>query len=146
VKSAALKGRAQPNRKVNRMTERKLGIAIVAALLATPLAAQAQGGGAEKGAAQGNAAAGPVGDVAGSTGLIGADQASRFRDYALREHRSAIPFNQRLQPGVRLPLAGVTYYPVPPEYGVSPRYRYTIVNGYAVIVDPTTRRVVQVID
>ena len=134
------------------MTERKFGIAVVAALLATPLAAQAQGvpGGAEKGAAQGNAAAGPVGggagDVSGSTGLVGADQASRFRDYALREHRSAIQFDERLQPGVRLPLAGVTYYAVPPEFGVSPRYRYTIVNGHAVIVDPTSRRVVQVID
>jgi hypothetical protein len=135
------------------MTERKFGIAVVAALLATPLAAQAQGvaGSAEKGAAaQGNAAARPVGggvgDVAGSTGLVGADQASRFRDYALREHRSAIQFDERLQPGVRLPLAGVTYYAVPPEYGVSLRYRYTIVNGHAVIVDPTSRRVVQVID
>ena len=135
------------------MTERKFGIAVVAALLATPLAAQAQGvaGSAEKGAAaQGNAAARPVGggvgDVAGSTGLVGADQASRFRDYALREHRSAIQFDERLQPGVRLPLAGVTYYAVPPEYGVSSRYRYTIVNGHAVIVDPTSRRVVQVID
>jgi hypothetical protein len=134
------------------MTERKFGIAVLAALLATPLTAQAQRvpGGAEKGAAQGNAAAGPVGggvgDVAGSTGLVGADQASRFRDYALREHRSAIQFDERLQPGVRLPLAGVTYYAVPPEYGVSSRYRYTIVNGHAVIVDPTSRRVVQVID
>ncbi len=139
------------------MIERKFGIAVVAALLATPLAAQAQGvaGGAEKGAAQGNAAAGPVGGVVGGvaggvtggvTGLLGADQSPGFRDYALREHRSAFHFDQRLEPGVRLPLAGVTYYPVPPEYGVSPRYRYTIVNDHAVIVDPTTRRIVQVID
>ena len=139
------------------MIERKFGIAVVAALLATPLAAQAQGvaGGAENGAAQGKAAAGPVGGVIGGvaggvtggvTGLLGADQSPRFRDYALRERRSAFRFDQRLEPGVRLPLAGVTYYPVPPEYGVNPRYRYTIVNDHAVIVDPTTRRIVQVID
>ncbi len=139
------------------MMQRKLGIAVVAALLATPLAAQAQGvvGGAEKGAAQGNAAAGPVGGVVGGAvggvtggvaGLLGADQAPRFRDYALREHRSAFRFDERLAPGVRLPLAGVTYYAVPAEYGVDPRYRYTIVNDHAVIVDPTTRRIVQVID
>jgi Protein of unknown function (DUF1236) len=137
------------------MMQRKFGIAVVAALLATPLAAQAQGaaGGAEKGAAQGNAAARPgggggaVGGAAGGvTELLGADQSSSFRDYALREHRSAFHFDQRLEPGVRLPLAGVTYYPVPQEYGVSPRYRYTIVNDHAVIVDPTTRRIVQVIN
>jgi Protein of unknown function (DUF1236) len=40
----------------------------------------------------------------------------------------------------------MAYYRVPPEYGVAPRYRYTIGNQHAVLVDPRTRRIVQVID
>jgi hypothetical protein len=134
--------------------QRKFGIAVLAALIASPLAANAQGpvggaaNGAANGAAAGNAAAGPIGGVVGGAtgavgGLLGVDQEPRFRDFALREHRSAFRYDV---PGARLPLSGVTYYPVPPEYGVDPRYRYTIVNDHAVLVDPATRRIVQVID
>lgn len=142
--------------------QRKFGIAVIAALIAAPLAASAQGivGGAENGAtngaAQGNAVGGPIGGVVGgvvggatgaAAGLLGVDQAPHFRDYALREHRSAaLRYDERLAPGARLPVSGVTYYAVPPEYGVSPRYRYTIVNDHAVLVDPVTREIVQVID
>jgi hypothetical protein len=79
-------------------------------------------------------------------GLLGVDQEPRFRDFALREHRSAFRYDEQLVPGARLPLTGVTYYAVPPEYGVDARYRYTIVNDHAVLVDPATRRIVQVID
>ena len=42
-----------------------------------------------------------------------------------------------------LPATGVTYYPVPAEYGVS-AYRYTVVNNRPVLVEPGTRRIVQV--
>jgi hypothetical protein len=50
---------------------KKLGIAVVTALLASPFAAQAQGifGGMERGAAEGNRAAGPVGGIVG--GAVG---------------------------------------------------------------------------
>jgi len=41
---------------------------------------------------------------------------------------------------------GVVFYQVPREYGVSPRYRYTMINERPVLIDPRTRRVVQVID
>jgi Protein of unknown function (DUF1236) len=51
-----------------------------------------------------------------------------------------------LQPGMILPRERIVYYRVPPEYGVSRRYRYTIVNQHAVLVDPRSRRVVQIID
>jgi hypothetical protein len=141
--------------------QRKFGIAVMAALIASPLAVHAQGivggasNGAANGAAAGDATAGPIGGVVGGVvggatgavgGLLGVDQQPRFRDYALREHRSAFRYDERLVPGARLPLTGVTYYAVPPEYGVDPRYRYTIVNDHAVIVDPATREIIQVID
>src|ERR1700730_5494383 len=47
----------------NMTMRKKFGIAVVVGLLATPVAVQAQGviGGMERGAAEGNAAAGPVG-------------------------------------------------------------------------------------
>lgn len=141
--------------------QKRFGIAVLAALITAPLAANAQGlvggagNGAAAGAADGNAAAGPIGGVVGGVvggaagavrGLLGADQAPRFRDYALREHRSAFRYDSELAPGARLPLTGVTYYAVPAEYGVDPRYRYAIVNDHAVLVDPSTRRIVQIID
>jgi hypothetical protein len=44
-----------------------------------------------------------------------------------------------------LPEEGVTYYDVPPEYGVRD-YRYTVVNSRTVLVDPRTHRIVQVIE
>ena len=47
--------------------------------------------------------------------------------------------------GTVLPEEGITYYEVPAEYGVRD-YRYTVVNGRTVLVEPRTRRVVEVID
>ncbi len=46
--------------------------------------------------------------------------------------------------GEVLPAEGVRLYPVPPEYGVS-RYEYTVVDDTPVLVDPSTRRVVEVV-
>ena len=108
---------------------------MVAALLASPLSAQSQG--VVRGVQRG---------VTGSVdGMVSANQAQRFRDQALREHRSSYRYDQPLRPGALLPPAGMTYRAAPPEYRVNPRYRYTIINNHAVLVDPTTRRVVQVI-
>jgi len=44
-----------------------------------------------------------------------------------------------------LPESGVTYYDVPQTYGATP-YRYTVVNGQTVLVEPRTRRIVQVVE
>jgi hypothetical protein len=50
-----------------------------------------------------------------------------------------------LQVGAVLPSSGVEYYEVPEQYGVRD-YRYTVVNGRTVLVDPRTHRVIQVIE
>jgi hypothetical protein len=133
--------------------QKKFGIAVVTALLASPVAAQVQGipGGAERGAAEGGPVGGAVGGVVGGVaggigGLLGAYQAPRFHDYVIREHRSAYRYSEDPQVGMILPPSGVVFYRVPREYGVSPAYRYTIINDHAVLVDPRTRTVVQVID
>ena len=48
--------------------------------------------------------------------------------------------------GVVLPESGVTYYDVPAEYRAPPGYRYTIVNDRPVLIEPRTRRIVEIID
>ena len=110
--------------------QKKFGIAVVTALLASPVAVQAQGipAGAERGAAEGSAVGGPV-------GLLGADQAPRFHDYVIREHRSSYRYSEDPRVGMILPSTGVVFYQVPREYGVAPRYRYTVINEQPVLVD-----------
>ncbi|MCJ2048124.1 DUF1236 domain-containing protein, partial [Methylobacterium sp. J-070] len=44
-----------------------------------------------------------------------------------------------------LPEDGVVYYDVPREFAL-PEYSYTIVNGHPVLVEPGSRRIVEVIE
>lgn len=121
-----------------------------------PMAVHAQGlvRGAEEGAAVGRAQGGPVGEVVGGAigaatgtvnGILGIDTRPRFRSYAVREARPSYAYDGELRVGSVLPSAGVTYYEVPDEYGARD-YRYTVVNGRHVLVDPRTRRVVEIVD
>jgi hypothetical protein len=130
--------------------------AILLGALASPLSAQAQGTiqGAERGAAQGARDAGPVGAVVGGTlgavagtvgGILGVQDRPRFRTYVVEQRVPSYTYSSDLRVGTVLPEAGVTYYEMPAEYN-APGYRYTYVNQRAVIVDPRTRAVVQVID
>jgi hypothetical protein len=64
----------------------------------------------------------------------------------VREHRAhSYRYSEPLRAGAVLPESGVTYYDVPAEYGVRD-YRYTIVNETPVLVEPRTRRVIEVIE
>jgi len=88
----------------------------VTGLFALPLTAQAQGitGGAAQGAQQGGEAAGPVGAAVGGVtggvaGLLGVDQRPRFRDYVMREHRSANRLREPVTVGMVLPPEGITF-------------------------------------
>jgi hypothetical protein len=134
---------------------RKLGaIVAVTGLFALPLTAQAQGitGGAAQGAQQGGEAAGPVGAAVGGVvggvtggvaGLLGVDQRPRFRDYVMREHRSAYRLREPVTVGI-LPPEGITFYAIPREFGVP--LSYAVVNDEVVLVDPVTREIVDVVD
>lgn len=126
-------------------------------LVSLPLAAYAQGTfrGAEEGAAAGNRAAGPLGAVVGGTigaatgtvgGILGVEERPRFREYVIREHRPSFRYHDEVRIGTVLPERGVTLYAVPREYHVAPRYRYAIVNDRAVIVEPRSRRIVEIIE
>ena len=135
----------------------KFGILLAAAVLAIPVAAQAQGlvGGAERGAERGERAAGPIGGIVGGAvgaatgtvgGILGVEERPRFREYVVHERRPSYRYREELRTGAILPEEGVTYYDVPSEYKVRPGYRYTVVNERPVLVDPVTRRVVEILD
>jgi uncharacterized protein YcfJ len=137
------------------MNKTFLGSALALALIATPLVANAQQGGAAAGAATGAVTGavvgGPigaaVGGVAGAAigGSIEANERPRFRQYVTREKHPSYTYREEVRVGAELPSSGVTYYDVPEEYGVR-GYRYTIVNDRTVLVDPRSHRVVEVID
>jgi hypothetical protein len=138
------------------MIRRFLGTAALVAALAFPSLAQAQGvpGGVERGSREGERAAGPVGAVIGGViggvvggvnGVLGVDDHPRFRSYVVEQHRPSYQYGEDVRIGAVLPDDGVTYYDVPPEYGARD-YRYTVVNGRTVLVDPRTHRIVEVVE
>ena len=118
------------------MRNKLLAAAAVASALSAPIAAQAQS---------------TVGVVGGNTvvvepggGLI-VDQRPAFQEYVVSQRVPAFTIPDRVVVGATLPEAGVTYYDVPQRFG-STAYRYTVVNGETVLVEPRTRRIVQVIE
>jgi len=76
---------------------------------------------------------------------IAVDQRPAFREYIVRERVPSYAIPDRVIVGGVLPETGVTYYDVPQTFGVTP-YRYTVVNGQTVLVEPRTRRIVQVVE
>ncbi|PVE22401.1 hypothetical protein DC522_21185 [Microvirga sp. KLBC 81] len=124
---------------------------VLAALI--PAAAFAQSGGAAAGGATGAAAGaivgGPVGAaVGGVTGAIAGgiadQQQSEFRQYVTTQKVPSYTYREEVRVGAVLPETGVTFYDVPAEYKVK-GYRYTVVNNTPVLVEPGTRKIVQVI-
>jgi hypothetical protein len=118
------------------MRNRILAIAAIATAIGAPIAAQAQS---------------TVGVVRGESVIIdngegiAVEQRPAFREYVIRERVPTYTVPDRVIVGGVLPEAGITYYDVPQTYGPT-TYRYSVVNGQTVLVEPRTRRVVQVID
>lgn len=120
--------------------------------LLSPVAVLAQGGsvtGGAAGAATGAVVGGPVGAVVGGvTGAIAggiADQNTpKFRQYVVQQNVPSYRYEEEVRVGAVLPPSGVTYHEVPAEYGAA-EYRYTVVNNTPVLVEPRSRRIVQVI-
>ncbi len=135
------------------MQNKVLTVGAVIGVLMLPAAAYAQSGvaaGATTGAVGGAIVGGPVGAVVGGVGgavVGGIADSSRpqFRTYVVEQKRPSYTYSQQVVVGAELPEQGVTYYEVPQQYGAT-QYRYTVVNNRTVLVDPQTRRVVQVIE
>src|SRR3984893_12182152 len=131
----------------------KLFLGVTLVTLSLPLAAHAQNGaaaGATTGAVTGAVVGGPVGAAVGAgvgavAGGIADDTRPRFRSYVQERHVPSYREDGGVRVGEDLPSSDVTYYDVPHEYGVT-KYRYTVVNDRTVLVDPSTHRIVQVIE
>jgi Protein of unknown function (DUF1236) len=119
------------------MRNKILAIAAIAGAMSAPVAAQAQGV-VTTGVAPGAVV---VEDVDG----IAVDQRPAFREYIIRERVPSYTIPDRVIVGGVLPETGVMYYDVPQTFGVTP-YRYTVVNGQTVLVEPRSRRIVQVVE
>ena len=119
------------------MRNRILAIAAIAAAISAPPAAQAQSD--TVGVVHGGVI------VSGDAEGIAPDQRPAFREYIIREHVPEYTIPDRVVIGGVLPESGVSYYDVPQTFGVTP-YRYTVVNGRTILVDPRSRRIVQVIE
>ncbi|WP_298112193.1 DUF1236 domain-containing protein [Bradyrhizobium sp.] len=118
------------------MRNHLLAIAAIAAAIGAPAAAQAQST---------VGIAGPGAVVGGGAVGIAVNQRPAFREYIVRERVPNYTIPDRVVVGAVLPESGVTFYDVPQSFGETP-YRYTVVNGETVLVEPRTRRIVQVID
>ena len=138
------------------MIRKLIGIAALAATIALPIAAQAQGvpGGIERGSREGEREAGPLGAVVGGViggvvggvdGVLGIDDRPRFHRYVEERRPPSYRYEQDVRVGAVLPEEGVSYYDVPSEYAAHD-YRYTVVNGRTVLVEPRTRRIVEIVE
>lgn len=81
-------------------------------------------------------------DPAGGTMV---DDTPRFRTYVMEQGLPSYSYAPPLAVGTVLPDEGVVYREVPAEYGAQ-GYRYTVVNGRTVLIEPRTRRIVQIIN
>jgi len=119
------------------MRNRILAVAALAAAITVPaVAAQAQTVGIVRG--------GPPVAVEDDGGIT-VEQRPAFREYIVRERVPTYTVPDRVVVGTVLPEAGVTTYDVPQRFGATP-YRYTVVNGETVLVEPRSRRIVQVVE
>ncbi|MBA1154545.1 DUF1236 domain-containing protein [Vibrio parahaemolyticus] len=124
--------------------------AVLASLV--PAAAFAQGGaaaGAATGAVGGAVVGGPVGAAVGGVtgaivGGIADQQQPEFRQYVTTQSVPSYTYKEEVRVGAVLPESGVTYHEVPAQYKVK-GYKYTVVNNTPVLVEPSSRKIVQVI-
>jgi hypothetical protein len=124
------------------MSSKLLLTGAVVALLA-PSVGFATGavGGAVVGGPVGAAVGGVTGAIVG--GIVGPKE-REFHQYVVTQKVPSYTYREDVRVGAVLPERGVTYREVPTEYGVK-NYRYTVVNDTPVLVEPGTRRIVQII-
>ena len=123
-------------------------LAALAVTTVAPAIAFAQGstvGGAIGGAAVGGVVGGPVGAIvgAGVGGTVGAaaEPPAGVVTYVERERTPSVVVQERVVVGEPLPST-VTLHTIP-EYK---EYRYAVVNNKRVIVEPSSRKVVKIIE
>jgi hypothetical protein len=121
------------------MRNRLLAIVAIAGAVSAPIAAKAQSD-----VTTGLVRSAPV-VIDGDADGIAVDQRPAFHQYIIQERVPEFTVPGPVVVGGVLPDNGVTYYDVPQTFGVTP-YRYTVVNGRTILVEPRSRRIVQVVE
>jgi hypothetical protein len=77
---------------------------------------------------------------------IGPQERTRIKEYVVKEKVSPITVKERVTVGAVLP-ADVELRTVPSDWGPSvTKYRYVYHDNHVVLVEPSSRRIVQIID
>ena len=133
-----------------------LKLAAVALFLLAPVGARAQGvvDGITDGAKNGDpwpdrwaqwSEASSAGWQAPSAACSGIDQHPAFRNYIANQHLPSDAYRASVAVGNQLPEEGIRYYDLPPKFGIR-GYRYAVINDITVLVDPMTRKIVEVVN
>jgi uncharacterized protein YcfJ len=105
--------------------------------------------GAVGGAIVGGPAGAAVGAVGGAAagaivGGIAADHRTEFHTYVREQKVPSVAYREKVVVGATLPDT-VKYHEVPSRFGKT-EYRYTVINDQTVLVEPKTRKIVQIIE
>jgi hypothetical protein len=77
---------------------------------------------------------------------IAPEQRARIKEYVVKERVRPVTIQERVTVGATLP-AEVQLAPVPPAWGPTfTNYRYIYTDDRIVLVEPSSRRVIQIID
>lgn len=122
-----------------------LATAAVAALPALAYAQSTTVQGARDGAAAGAQVGGPVGAIVGGTVGTAVGAAAEIPNAFItsidRANTPSVVVRERIVVGEQLPST-VRVYSVP-EY---PNYRYAVVNNQRVIIEPSSRRIIRIVE
>lgn len=83
--------------------------------------------------------------IAQTTVVIEPDQRLKIREYVVKQHVSPVTIRERVTVGATVP-ADVELMPVPAEWGVARGHRYFYWNDRVVLVEPSSRRVIEIIE
>jgi hypothetical protein len=83
---------------------------------------------------------------AGATVTIAPEQRTKIKQYVVQQKVRPVTVKERVTVGAVLP-PDVEFAAVPSDWGPElSRYRYVYTNDHVVLVEPSSRRVIQVID
>lgn len=79
-----------------------------------------------------------------TTTTVTTEQSGKIKTYLMKEKPKSMKITESVSVGTALPST-VELRALPSDVGVT-QYRYTVVNEKAVLVDPTSRKIVQIIE
>jgi len=79
-----------------------------------------------------------------TTTTVTTEQQSKVRAYVVKEKPASMKITESVTVGAALP-SSVTLQTLPADVGVT-QYRYAVVNDKTVLVEPSSRKIVQIIE